>query len=40
MEKFALHSIKSGRALSDLALRKVDIDMLTNMLVERAPKPS
>ena len=26
MEKFALHSIKSGRASSDLALRNVDIE--------------
>ena len=36
MGKFALHGIKSDRASSDLALRKVDIDML----VERAPRPS
>ena len=26
VEKFALHSIKSSRASSDLALRKVDIE--------------
>ena len=41
MEEFALHGIKSGRASSDLALRKSGHrDMLTDMLVERAPRAS